>query len=49
MRQLRLRTAGGPTGSGDTGGQQGDFAYDDQYFYIKTGSGWGRIALEFGF
>lgn len=49
MRQFRLRTSGGPTGNGDINGQEGDFAYDDQYFYIKTGSGWGRIALDFGF
>lgn len=49
MRQFRLRTAGGPVNSDDTNGQEGDFAYDDLYLYVKTGSGWGRIALDFAF
>ncbi len=24
-------------------------AYDDNYFYIKTTNGWGRMALDFGY
>ena len=49
MQQLRLRTAGGPSNNVDTNGREGDFAYDDQYLYIKTGNGWGRVALDFAF
>jgi hypothetical protein len=49
MRQLRMGTAGGPSGNTDTSGAVGDMAYDDNYFYIKTASGWGRVQLDFGF
>lgn len=49
MRQLRMGTAGGPSSNTDTSGAIGDMAYDDNYFYIKTASGWGRVALDFGF
>ncbi len=49
MQQLRLRTAGGPTSNSDANGREGDFAYDDMYLYVKTGSGWGRLALDFVF
>jgi len=49
MRQLRIGTAGGPSSNTDTSGAEGDIAYDDLYLYIKTGSGWGRIALDFAF
>ena len=49
MEQLRLRTPGGPSSTSDTSGREGDFAYDDLYLYIKTGSGWGRVALDFAF
>ena len=49
MRQLRIGTAGGPSSNTDTSGAEGDIAYDDLYLYIKTGSGWGRVALDFAF
>jgi len=49
MQQLRMETAGGPSSAGDTSGRIGDMAYDDNYFYIKTANGWGRMALDFGF
>ena len=49
MRQFRLETAGGPSSNTDTSGREGDIAYDDEYLYIKTGSGCGRVALDFGF
>ena len=49
MEQLRMQTSGGPGSSGDTNGRIGDMAYDDDYFYIKTANGWGRMALDFGF
>ena len=44
--QLRLRTSYTPTGSGDTNGEVGDIAWDDDYFYLKTSGGWKRIALD---
>ena len=49
MQQLRMETAGGPSSAGDTSGRIGDMAYDDDFFYIKTASGWGRVQLDFGF
>ena len=49
MRQLRMGTAGCPSSNTDTSGAVGDMAYDDNYFYIKTASGWGRVQLDFGF
>ena len=49
MEQLRMQTSGGPGSSSATNGRVGDMAYDDDYFYIKTANGWGRIALDFGF
>jgi hypothetical protein len=49
MAQLRMETSGGPTAASDTSGRVGDMAYDDNYFYIKTNNGWGRMALDFGF
>jgi len=49
MRQLRMETAGGPSSAGDTSGRIGDVAYDNDFFYIKTANGWGRLPLDFGF
>jgi len=49
MQQLRMETAGGPSSAGDTSGRIGDMAYDDDFFYIKTANGWGRVQLDFGF
>ena len=49
MRQLRLRTQGGPSSAADTNGQIGDIAYDADHLYIKTSNGWGRVALDFVF
>ena len=49
MEQLRMETAGGPSSAGDASGRIGDMAYDDDYFYIKTTNGWGRMALDFGY
>jgi len=49
MRQLRMGTSGGPSSNTDTSGAIGDMAYDDNYFYIKTINGWGRVPLDFGF
>jgi len=49
MQQLRMETAGGPSSAGNTSGRIGDMAYDDDFFYIKTANGWGRVQLDFGF
>jgi hypothetical protein len=43
--QFRLRTSYTPTSTSDTNGNTGDFSWDDNYFYIKTSSGWKRSAL----
>jgi hypothetical protein len=43
--QLRLRTRYTPTSSGDTNGNVGDIAWDNNYVYVKTSTGWKRAFL----
>lgn len=43
--QLRMRTSYTPSGPTDTNGHTGDIAWDDDYVYIKTSTGWKRAAL----
>lgn len=43
--QLRLRTSFTPASTADANGNIGDIAWDDNYMYIKTVSGWRRTAL----
>lgn len=43
--QLRLRTSFTPASTADANGNIGDIAWDDNYMYIKTASGWRRTAL----
>jgi hypothetical protein len=38
--------SGTPTGSGDSAGNTGEMWYDASYLYIKTGSGWRRVAIS---
>jgi hypothetical protein len=40
-----IETSKTPTSSADGSGQSRDMCYDNNYFYIKTGSGWKRAAL----
>lgn len=47
--QLRVRTSYTPSSSGDTNGNIGDIAWDNNYVYVKTNTGWGRSALDYGF
>ena len=47
--QLRLRNSYTPTSSGDTNGNVGDIAWDNNYVYVKTNTGWGRSALSYAF
>lgn len=47
LKQFRLGTKGAPTHPNDTNGREGDFAYDDDFLYIKTANGWGRTQLDF--
>jgi hypothetical protein len=35
-----------PSGTNDPNGEIGDFAYDDNYFYIKSKDGWKRASFE---
>ena len=44
--QLRLRKSFTPTGSSDSRGNTGDMAWDENYIYIKTASGWKRSTLS---
>jgi hypothetical protein len=43
------KSAPTPTTSGDTIGEVGSTTWDDNYFYIKTNTGWGRINLDYSF
>lgn len=47
--QLRLRNSYTPSSSGDTNGAVGDIAWDNNYLYIKTSTGWGRSSLDYAF
>jgi len=47
--QFRLEQSYTPTGSGDTAGNIGSVAWDDDYWYQKTNTGWGRIAWSYAF
>lgn len=44
--QLRLRSSYTPTGTSDPNGAVGDIAWDENYFYVKTPSGWKRALLS---
>jgi len=44
--QLRLQMPYTPTSSADPNGNVGDIAWDDNYIYVKTSSGWKRAALS---
>ncbi len=44
--QFRLRTSYTPTGTADANGNVGDIAWDDDYVYLKTSTGWKRTALS---
>ena len=44
--QLRLQTPFTPSGSGDPAGNSGDIAWDENYIYVKTASGWKRATLS---
>lgn len=49
-RDLSLRSLNSstktPTSSADSSGQIGDWAWDANFIYVKTGSGWKRAALS---
>lgn len=47
--QLRLEQSHTPTSSGSTSGNIGSVAWDDNYFYVKTNLGWGRVAFDYNF
>ena len=38
-----------PTSSGDTSGTVGQITWNDSYMFIKTNTGWGRVAIDYGF
>jgi len=48
-QQLRLRTSYTPSSTADANGEIGDISWDNSYLYIKTGTGWGRVQLDFAF
>lgn len=47
--QFRLEKSYTPTGSGDTAGNIGSIAWDNNYLYTKTNTGWGRVAWDYAF
>jgi hypothetical protein len=44
--QIRMRTSYTPTGTSDPNGAAGDIAWDADYVYVKTSSGWKRAQLS---
>ncbi|MBN2620742.1 hypothetical protein JXB22_06585, partial [candidate division WOR-3 bacterium] len=44
--QIRMRTPYTPSGTSDPNGGTGDIAWDADYVYIKTSSGWKRAQLS---
>ncbi len=44
--RIRIRIAFTPASTADTNGNVGDFAWDDNYLYVKTSVGWKRVALS---
>jgi len=38
-----------PTTSASTVGETGSITWDNSYYYVKTATGWGRIALDYAF
>ncbi len=46
FNQFRLRKTYTPSSSTDTNGNTGDMAWDENYIYIKTASGWKRTGLQ---
>lgn len=43
--QLRLQTPFTPASSSDPSGNVGNLSWDEDYFYVKTNSGWKRTGL----
>lgn len=43
--QLRMRTSYTPTSTADANGYVGDMAWDDEYIYLKTSTGWKRTPI----
>ena len=43
------KSASIPTSSGSTFGEVGSITWDENYFYVKTLSGWGRTVLNYNF
>jgi len=48
-RTIRFLFGGTPANTADPAGVVGDFTYDANYMYLKTSSGWGRVALDYAF
>lgn len=50
LRDVKVRTCNSatftPSGSADSSGNVGDWAWDSDYAYVKTGAGWKRSALS---
>jgi hypothetical protein len=38
-----------PSSSGDTSGVVGQITYDNNFLYVKTSLGWGRLGFGYGF
>ena len=46
---LRIRRSYTPSSTVDSNGEIGTIAWDNNYLYVKTGGGWGRVQLDFAF
>jgi hypothetical protein len=43
------KSAAVPTTTSSTVGELGSITWDNSYLYVKTSTGWGRIALDYVF
>ena len=46
---LVINTSITPTSTSDAAGEEGNVSYDATYMYVKTSTGWGRVALDYSF
>ena len=46
---INLNTSGGTPAASGTTGENGTIRWDEDYAYLKTGKGWGRIVLDYEF
>ena len=49
MEKLNIAASFTPSSTSDPTGNVGDVTWDSSYLYVKTGTGWGRVTLDYMF